>query len=228
LLSRRSFIRLLVSLAALGAVTSTALFALMLRKDRTYFASPPYRRERTGPSTVLVLYYSRSGNTEAMAREIARRYQAEIVALEAEAYSLDFDGWRRVRHDAWNKLPAAIVPETLDMARYDLVFLGAPIWWYRPAPPLWTFVDSNDFHGKRVVLFNTFNSRFKVEEIDAFSRLVARKGGRLMDHAHIRRGRILSQLSGNELMERVREVLDSRAGNWPVVGALRASPEPDL
>jgi hypothetical protein len=45
---------------------------------------------------------------------------------------------------------------------------------------------------------------------------------------HIRRGRILSQLSGNELMERVREVLDSRAGNWPVVGALRASPEPDL
>jgi hypothetical protein len=49
-----------------------------------------------------------------------------------------------------------------------------------------------------------------------------------MDHVHIRRGRILNQLSGNELMERVREVLDSRAGNWPVVGALRASPEPDL
>ena len=218
MLSRRSFIRLLVSLAALAAVASSALFALMLWKDRTYFASPPYRRERTRPANVLVLYYSRSGNTKAMAREIARRYRAEIVALEAEAYSLDFDGWRRARHDAWNKLSATIVPETVDIAPYDLVFLGAPIWWYRPAPPLWAFADSNDFHGKRVVLFNTFNSRFKSEEIDAFSRLIARKRGRLIDHAHVRRGRILNQLSGNELMERVRDVLASRAGRWPVVG----------
>jgi len=218
LLSRRSFIRLLVSLAALGAIASTGMFALMLRKDRTYFASPPYRRERIGPTNVPVVYHSRSGNTEAMAREIARQHQAEIVALEAEAYSLDFDGWRRARHDAWNKLPATIVPETLDIAPYDLVFLGAPIWWYRPAPPLWTFVESNDFHGKRVVLFNTFNSRFKSEEIDAFSRLIARKGGRLIDHVYVRRGRILNQLSGSELMERVRDVVYSRAGRWPIVG----------
>ena len=159
-----------------------------------------------------------------MAREIARQYQAEIVALEAEAYSLDFDGWRRARHDAWNRLPAAIVPEILDTAPYDLVFLGAPIWWYRPAPPLWTFVESNDFHGKRVVLFNTFNSRFKSEEIGAFGRLISRKRGRLIDHVHVRRGRILNQLSGDELIERVRDVLDSRVGRWPVVGAARAAP----
>ena len=46
---------------------------------------------------------------------------------EADVYSLDYDGWRRAGHDAWNKLPAAITPETLDVTRYDLVFLGSPI-----------------------------------------------------------------------------------------------------
>jgi flavodoxin len=219
LISRRAFLRA-VPLLALGAVASTAaLFGLTLWKDRSYFASPPYRRERGGPANVLVLYYSRSGNTEAMAREIARRYQADIVALEAEAYPLDFGGWRRAGHDAWNRLPAAIAPETLDITTYDLVFLGAPIWWFRPAPPLWTLVRNTAFRGKPVVLFNTFNSRFKSEEIDEFGRLIAHRGGRLIDHVYVRRGRILNQLSGNELMERVRDVLDTAAGRWPVIGA---------
>ena len=86
--------------------------------------------------------------------------------------------------------------------------------------------EADDSHTRKRGI--TFNSLFKSEEIDAFGRLIARKGGRLIDHVHVRRGRILNQLSGNELMERVRNVLDSRAGNWPVVGALRAPPEPDL
>ena len=66
--------------------------ALVLIKDRTYFHSPPYAPVRDTPSDVLVVYYSRSGNTEAMAREIARKLKADIVRIESMKYSLDFRG----------------------------------------------------------------------------------------------------------------------------------------
>jgi flavodoxin len=149
-----------------------------------------------------------------MAKQIARFFKAELVGLEAKSYSLDFEGWNNANHDAWNKLPARIDPERLDVSSYDLVFIGSPIWWYRPAPPVWSFVEKSDFRGKAVILFNTFNSRFESEEIDAFRKLVERKGGRLIDHIHVKRGRILNQIDGSELIKEVRKLLDAKATSW--------------
>lgn len=135
-----------------------ASFILVQIKDRTYFHSPPYSPKQDKDSTALVVYYSRSGNTEAMAREIAQRLQADIIKLETKLYSLDFKGWFKANRDSRSKKNVDIRPEVVDLQRYRLVFLGSPIWWYRPAPPLWTFVEKNDFSGKEVVLFNTFYS----------------------------------------------------------------------
>lgn len=42
-------------------------------------------------------------------------------------------------------------------------------------------VENNDFGGADVVLFNTFNSRFKSEEIEEFGRQIEKSGGKLVD-----------------------------------------------
>ena len=89
-MSRRRFITLLVLFIA---IVLLAPFIFMLWMDRKYFYSKPYKRKAHLPTDVLVLYYSRSGNTEAMAREIARRFQGDIIKLRAESYTLDFQGW---------------------------------------------------------------------------------------------------------------------------------------
>jgi flavodoxin len=212
-MNRRRFITFLGALSV-AAVASAAGFAFMLWRDRTYFVSAPYSRKGVNLSGVLVVCYSRSGNTLAMAKEIARKYEAELLSLEAPAYSLDFEGWSNARHDAWNKLPAVVDPDRVDTGPYDLVFLGSPIWWYRPAPPLWTFVEKNDFQGRSVILFNTFNSRFKSEEIDAFQKLIESKGGKLIDHVYVRRGRIFNQIDGEELIKEVRKLLNAKSGKW--------------
>ncbi len=190
-------------------------FLLVQIKDRTYFHSPPYTPELGKESRALVVYYSRSGNTEAMAREIARKFNADIVKIEAERYSLDYQGWRNAANDADEKVTMAqITPEIVDMGKYRLVFVGSPIWWYRPAPPLWTFVEKNDFKGKKVVLFNTFNSRFKSEEIELFQKEIEKKGGRLIDHIFVRRGRVYFQKSGEQLIEESREILKEKMKEW--------------
>ena len=71
--------------------------------------------------------------------------------------------------EAWKEVIITdIKPETIDLSQYNLIFLGSPIWWYRPAVPLWTFVEKNNFKDKIVVLFNTFNSKFKSKYIKSF------------------------------------------------------------
>lgn len=100
-----------------------------------------------------------------MAREIARKFNADIVRIKAEKYTLDYRGWRNANNDADDKVTTTdIKPVIINMSEYRLVFLGSPILWYRPAPPLWMFVEKNDFKDKNVILFNIFNSRFKSEE----------------------------------------------------------------
>ncbi len=212
-MTRRHFILALAALIG-AAVLYAAGFVFMLWKDRSYFVSDPYKRKSHNPSNMLVVCYSRSGSTLAMAKQIARYFSADFLSLEAKAYSLDYEGWSNAKNDAWNKLPARIEPVQVDIDSRDLVFLGSPIWWFRPAPPLWTFVEENDFHNKSVILFNTFNSRFKNEEIVAFRKLVEKKGGRLIDHIYIRRGRIFNQISGGELVTQVGKLLDTRAEKW--------------
>ena len=206
---------IIILVASMVIAALAASFILVQVKDRTYFHSPPYTQKKAGPTDVLVIYYSRSGNTEAMAREIARKFQADIVRIESEKYTLDYDGWRQAGKDADQKVVLTeIKPETVDMKKYRLVFLGAPIWWFRPAPPLWTFVGKNDFTDKNVVLFNTFNSRFKSEEINEFGQKIEEKGGRFIDHIYVRRGRVYHQMSGEHLIEESREIVDEKMREW--------------
>ena len=197
------------------AVVLIASILLVQIKDRTYFHSPPYSPKQDKDSTVLVVYYSRSGNTEAMAREVARKFNADIVKIEAERYPLDYQGWRNAANDADDKVTMVqISPEIVDMRKYRLVFIGSPIWWYRPAPPLWTFVEKNDFKEKNVILFNTFNSRFKSEEIEKFQGEIEKKGGRLIDHIFIKRGRVYYQKSGEQLIGESQEIIKEKMREW--------------
>ncbi len=197
------------------AIFSAAGFILVIVKDRTYFHSPTYTKKPDISSEALVIYYSRSGNTEAMARQIAQKFNADIVKITAEKYPLDLQGWRNAGKDADQKVTqVSIKPEIVDMGKYNLIFLGSPIWWFRPAPPLWTFVLKNNFKGKNVVLFNTFNSRFKEEEIAEFNELVTKKGGRFIDHIYVRRGRVYYQKSGETLMKESDEVVEEKLNTW--------------
>ena len=207
--------RVLMVAVGIIIVVAIASFVFVQVKDRTYFHSPPYSPKQDKESTALVVYYSRSGNTEAMAREVARKFNADIVKIEAERYPLDYQGWRNAANDADDKVTMVqITPEIVDMRKYRLVFIGSPIWWYRPAPPLWTFVEKNDFKEKNVILFNTFNSRFKSEEIELFQKEIEKKGGRLIDHIFIRRGRVYYQKSGEQLLEESQEIIKEKMKEW--------------
>jgi flavodoxin len=155
---------------------------------------------------VAVVYYSRSGHSEAVAREIARTFDAPIARIDAD-YPRDFSGQARAVSDARAQLLPPIRVEPIDLALARRVFLVSPTWMFRPATPLWAYVEQADLTGKAVVLVTTGNSRFEQVATDAFAKRIEAHGGRLVRHVFLRRGRIFWQMSREQLLKAIRAEL---------------------
>ncbi len=196
------------ALALLVVIHSTYVVETEKAQFRDNAAGVIYEVADTSNVTTLVVCFTRSRNTHLMAKEIAVRYNAELVILKAEDYRIGLVGWLSAQWDAGNKY-ATIEPETIDLSQFDTVFVGSPIWWYSPAPPIWQFVASNDFTGKDVILFNTFNSRFKQGKIDAFKGVIEAQNGRFAGHIYVKRNRMPNQIGTDSLLQAVRVQLDS-------------------
>ena len=108
----------------------------------------------------LVLYYTQTGNTKAVAEEFQARLNVDIEAIEATVpYDGDFQATiERSGKEREEGILPEIKPITRNIADYDVIFLGYPIWFGTYAPPVATFLNQTDLSGKKVVPFCTFGS----------------------------------------------------------------------
>lgn len=168
----------------------------------------PYTADHSHRSSTAVVYFSRSGNTALAARHVAKRLDADIIALKAPDYELGLGGLSHALKDAnaLKKQPEqlpSIIPSTVDLSAYDTVWLGSPVWLYSPAPPIWAFIENNRFDGQHVVLFNTFNSRIGDDHIAAFKAKVMARGAKSFEHRHLLRGRMTQQITPDEMLKTI-------------------------
>lgn len=150
-------------------------------------------------SNVAVVVFSRSGSTGVLANHIAEKRSGHLYEITAEGYDLGIPGWISALKDARSNI-ADISPPKIDLSAYETIYLGAPIWLYSPAPPIWQFAKNSDFTGKNVVLFNTFNSKFEGSFIRDFELLVRSKGAVSFKHQYVNRGRMGDQISTEEML----------------------------
>ena len=118
------------------------------------------------PGKTLVVYYSASGNTERVAKDIAEAAGADLFEIvPTEVYTSDDLDWtnpdsrvsREHDDESLRDVPLTTT-EVPDWDSYDTVFIGYPIWWGIAAWPVDTFVKNNDFTGKTVIPFATSSS----------------------------------------------------------------------
>lgn len=117
--------------------------------------------EETGK--VLVVYYSATGHTKAVAEVIADETGADLFeVVPAELYTDEDLDWTEpdsrvsIEHDNPDARAVELVADTVEnWDEYDTVYIGAPIWWGIAAWPVDTFVKANDFSGKTVIPFMT-------------------------------------------------------------------------
>ena len=126
--------------------------------------SEPETQPETGKT--LVVYYSASGNTERVAKDIAEAAGADLFEIvPTEVYTSEDLNWtnpdsrvsREHDDESLRDVPLTTT-EVPDWDSYDTVFIGYPIWWRIAAWPVDTFVKSNDFTGKTVIPFATSSS----------------------------------------------------------------------
>ena len=109
---------------------------------------------------MLVLYYSQTGNTKAVAEEIATKLGADIEEITmVNPYDPDFQATiERCMQEREKGIIPDIQPVKADIADYDVIFLGFPVWFGTYAPPVQKFLLGADLSGKKIVPFCTFGS----------------------------------------------------------------------
>ena len=118
------------------------------------------RVKRGKAPKVLVLYYSQTSNTKAVAEEIATRLKSDIEEITlVEPYDTAFQATiERCKTDREKGITPEIKPLEANVADYDWVFIGYPIWFGTYAPPIASLLEKVDLSGKWVVPFCTFGS----------------------------------------------------------------------
>ena len=114
----------------------------------------------------LVVYYSATGNTEAVAQTIADTAGADLFELEpSDPYTDEDLDWTddnsRVtqEYEDTSLRDVELTADTVEnWEEYDTVFIGYPIWWGIAAWPVNDFIQANDFTGKTVIPFATSSS----------------------------------------------------------------------
>lgn len=109
---------------------------------------------------ILVTYFSASGVTARAAKEIASSVGADIPEIKpAVPYtSADLDWMDTKSRSTLESKDENSRPEMaadIDVAPYDTVFVGFPVWWYKEPAIIDTFLESGNFSGKKVIPFAT-------------------------------------------------------------------------
>jgi flavodoxin len=117
----------------------------------------PTQDQPTKEDSILIVYLTRTGSTEAVARMIQDTVGGTLVSLELEQpYPKDYQAHvaQVVRENESGYLPP--LKTSIDnIEKYDMVFLGFPTWDMQLPPPMKSFLNDYDLSDKTVIPFNT-------------------------------------------------------------------------
>ncbi len=109
----------------------------------------------------LVAYFSASGTTKRVAERLSKVAEADLFEIVPKVPYTNADlNWmdkksRSSLEMADKSSRPEIAAKSLDTSKYDVIFLGFPIWWYVAPTIINTFLESYDFSGKKIILFAT-------------------------------------------------------------------------
>lgn len=109
----------------------------------------------------LVLYFSKTGNTERIAKLIGENVGGDLFKIEEkEEYTKEDLNWHDPESRATKEMGDMDAhPEVKELPKnieeYDRIFLGFPIWWYSVPKIVLSFLENYDFSGKEFIVFGT-------------------------------------------------------------------------
>ena len=112
-------------------------------------------------SKILVAFYSASGVSKQVSKFLSELCGADLYEIRPQVpYSESDLNWRnsnsRVSKEIHNRsIRPPLGDKNVQMDKYNTILLSFPIWWYLPPLIVYTFLESYNFQGKKIILFPT-------------------------------------------------------------------------
>ena len=164
-----------------GLATRAEISALLMRFLNAELAADnvvvPTDKNNTdkenNETTVLIAYFSWSGHTEQIAKEIQAQTGGELFVIEpAEPYTSNINELSGIAaNELRNNARPALSSHVADMSQYDVIFVGYPCWWSNMPMPVFTFLEEYDFAGKKIVPFTAYGENVFGHSLESIAEL---------------------------------------------------------
>lgn len=106
---------------------------------------------------ILVVYYSHSGNTKEAANKIHKKTGGDIFEIKtSHKYpSVYKEHTQQAKKEIADGFKPELTTKVENIKKYDVIFVGTPIWWGTMAPPVLSFLSEYDLSGKTIIPFCT-------------------------------------------------------------------------
>lgn len=158
----------------------------------------------------LVVYYSQTGNTEEMAKNIAqgvkeRDVQIEVVPIERskeKSYSTNVE-------EAKKRVKAEIEPTQTDLSNYNLLLIGTPVWSSAPATPVNGYLARcKGVEGVKILCFATHGGGGAGDTFKIMRERLEEKGGEVIGTAALSSGKVSAERGKKKAREIGEELVD--------------------
>ncbi|MFC2024487.1 flavodoxin family protein [Chloroflexota bacterium] len=134
----------------------------------------------------LVVFYSASGNTEIVAKTIAKDLKADLCRLEEIRKRSRFLTFLVGSFAEMRGKCIDIKPVEFNVHNYDLILLGSPIWASKPVPAINTFIRNTDLKNKEVITFLTMGGTGYEKATNNMTMKIEKSLGKVIDSFGVR------------------------------------------
>jgi flavodoxin len=128
----------------------------------------------------LVVYYSLTGKTRLVAQAIAETLNATLVEIEEKRPIPMPFVYLSGSFAAFMNRGSKINPVGVDLRQYERIFIGSPIWAYRPAPAINSFIYQTNFEGRSIIPFFTMGGDNSEKALGNITAKIEKREGKVV------------------------------------------------
>ncbi|MGZ7094873.1 MAG: flavodoxin family protein [Methanobacterium sp.] len=136
----------------------------------------------------IVIYYSRTRKTAEVAETLSKELKSEIIEIKDAKDRDNALNYMSAAIDAFRENKTEIIPKTVDLSSYSLIYIGTPVWTGKPTPAIVSMIDSCNFQGKDVILFATAGRSGTRRTIERMKEKIELRGGRMITSFALKTG----------------------------------------
>jgi flavodoxin len=151
----------------------------------------------------LIVYYSWTGNTEAVAKELQQKISGDLAAIDEVKQRMPGIGFAGAAVSALMGLKSKVKPMNFSLKGYDNIIIGGPMWASRTVPAINTFISEADLTNKNVYVFVTLgDDKAPQKAIDSLRKRIEKRGGKFVDSFFVQTqmGKVIPSETVKELL----------------------------